>query len=78
MSQKQGSRSIPEPPREIRAYDREMLASAIDALRNGEELSEAQQRVLELYENAPGQGLLLALAKLQQDPGLLQRILEAS
>jgi len=55
-----------------------MLASAIDALRNGEELSEAQQRVLELYENAPGQGLLRALAKLQQDPGLLQRILEAS
>jgi len=71
MSQKQGSRSIPEPPREIRAYDREMLASAIDALRNGEELSEAQQRVLELYENAPGQGMPgAALAKPQAGKSL--------
>lgn len=39
------------------AYDLEVLASAVDAIQNGEELSEEQQRVLELYQKeAPGQG----------------------
>lgn len=58
MSQKQDyTRSKVRLPREIRAYDLEMLASAVDAIQNGEELSLDQQRVLDLYQKeAPGQG----------------------